>query len=101
MRLGPRAIPASSNGIFISDAIAPGNPLIYVNSGFERMTGYRKEEVIGSQSCWYERICCSTPTALEEVRRAIAEGRETQVTLHSSRKRSASPRSLRCHVFKG
>jgi PAS domain S-box-containing protein len=86
VRLGQRAIAASSNSIFISDAITPGNPLIYVNSGFERMTGYRTEEAIGSQSCWYERICCSTPTALEEVRRALTEGRETQVTVHSSRK---------------
>ena len=31
---------AANGGIAISDAQQPDNPLVYVNSGFERLTGY-------------------------------------------------------------
>ncbi len=84
LRLLERAIAASGNAIVISDAQSLDNPIIYVNSGFERMTGYQKEEVIGSPYGSYVQIG-ATPTALEQVHSAIAEGRATQVTLRSSR----------------
>jgi len=41
------AVNSSLNGIFITDAKQPNNPIIYVNKGFEVITGYRKEEVLG------------------------------------------------------
>jgi PAS domain-containing protein len=50
LRLLERAIAASNNGIIISDAQAPDNAVIYANSGFERITGYTKEEVIETYS---------------------------------------------------
>ncbi len=84
LRLLERAIAASNNGITISDAQAPDNPIIYVNSGFERLTGYSRDDVIGSNYRSFLQIG-ATPTALETVRCAITEGRETQLTLHSSR----------------
>ncbi|HAJ63013.1 MAG TPA: hypothetical protein DCP31_30420 [Cyanobacteria bacterium UBA8543] len=84
LRLLERAIAASGNAIVISDALSIDNPIIYVNSGFERMTGYPKEEVIGSSYSSYVQLG-ATPTALEQVHSAIAEGKETQVTLCSSR----------------
>ena len=31
----------------VADAQQPDLPLVYVNPGFERMTGYRAEEVLG------------------------------------------------------
>ena len=86
LRLLERAIAASNNGIFISDAQSLDNAIIYVNSGFERMTGYQKEEVIGKPCCSFEPTCYTVPTALEELQCMIAGGRATQVTLHSSRK---------------
>lgn len=84
LRLLERAIAASNNGIIITDAIAPNNPIIYVNSGFERLTGYSKEEVLDNQYCSFKPTN-ATPTALEDVQRALASGKETQVTLHSAR----------------
>ena len=84
LRLLERAIAASNNGIIITDAQTPDNPIIYVNSGLERMTGYRTEDVIGSQCCPFDRTY-ATPTVLEQLRCAISQGRETQVTLRSSR----------------
>lgn len=84
LRLLERAIAASGNAIVIGDAQAPDNPIIYVNSGFERMTGYQREDVIGNRYGSYLQIG-ATPTVFEEVQSAIAQGRATQVTLCSSR----------------
>jgi len=84
LRLLERAIAASNNGIIITDAQTPDNPIIYVNSGFERLTGYRPEDVIGSECCPFDRTY-ATPSILKQLRRAIDEGKETQVTLRSSR----------------
>jgi PAS domain S-box-containing protein len=85
LRLLERAIAASNNGIIITDAIAPNNPIMYVNSGFERLSGYAKEEVL-DRKCYPFKPTEATPTALEEIQRALNQGKETQVTLHTSRK---------------
>ena len=45
--LKDRALAAAAEGITISDAKIPNQPIIYVNQGFERLTGYLAEEVIG------------------------------------------------------
>ena len=42
-----RAIEASSSSISIADANEPNLPLIYVNPTFERITGYKRAEVLG------------------------------------------------------
>jgi len=42
-----RAMESSINGITITDATRPENPIIYVNPAFERITGYSAHEVIG------------------------------------------------------
>ncbi|OLO39253.1 hypothetical protein BTR23_09405 [Alkalihalophilus pseudofirmus] len=34
-------------GVIITDPIQPDNPITFVNAGFEKLTGYRAEEVIG------------------------------------------------------
>ncbi len=38
--LKDRALAATAEGITIADALAKDRPLIYVNEGFERLTGY-------------------------------------------------------------
>ncbi|WP_038680245.1 PAS domain-containing protein [Rubrobacter radiotolerans] len=48
-RLLDRAVAASVNGIVISDPSLPDNPVIYVNSAFERTTGYTRDEVVGKK----------------------------------------------------
>jgi len=42
-----RAIDSSENGIFITDSAKEENPIIYVNKAFEKITGYKKEEIKG------------------------------------------------------
>ena len=47
LRLLERAVSATQNGIMITDATRPDDPIVYVNSAFERITGYAPEEAIG------------------------------------------------------
>ncbi|HSH27067.1 MAG TPA: response regulator, partial [Wenzhouxiangella sp.] len=46
-RLSRRVIEASPNGVMITSATAPDHPLVYVNSAFERITGFSRDEVMG------------------------------------------------------
>ena len=45
--LKERALAAAAEGIVIADARLPDMPLIYVNSGFERLTGHTADSVLG------------------------------------------------------
>jgi PAS domain S-box-containing protein len=47
LRLRDRAIDASTEGICITGPNEAGNPLVYVNQGFELLTGYSAEDVLG------------------------------------------------------
>jgi PAS domain S-box-containing protein len=47
LRMRDRAINATTEGICITTSAAAGAELIYVNQGFERLTGYRAEAVLG------------------------------------------------------
>jgi len=45
--LRDRAIQAATQGLVITDPNQPDNPMIYVNPGFERLTGYASDEMLG------------------------------------------------------
>ena len=53
LRLRERAIAASNNGVLISDATIPNNPIMYANSAFEQITGYLISEAIGQNRDFY------------------------------------------------
>jgi PAS domain S-box-containing protein len=80
-----RAIDATVEGITISDARLPDNPVIYSNEGFERLTGYSAHEVVG-RNCRFLQGPGSDPNAIDEIRRAIREGRSCTVELLNYRK---------------
>jgi PAS domain S-box-containing protein len=84
-RLLDRAVAASSNGIVITDPNLPDNPIIYVNPAFERTTGYSSEEVIG-RNCRFLQGEDRDQPALEELRVAIREGRESRALVRNYRK---------------
>lgn len=83
--LRDHAIASTSEGITISDPQQPDNPLIYVNSGFERLTGYRAEEVLG-RNCRYLQGPETDPAALTAIRAAMAEERHGVVEILNYRK---------------
>ena len=51
LQLRDRAIELSANAISIYDATLPDFPLSYINPAFERMTGYKSEEILGIPCC--------------------------------------------------
>ncbi|WP_460206948.1 response regulator [Scytonema sp. NUACC21] len=79
-----RAIAATSDGIAITTG-APDYALLYVNSGFERITGYCAAEVIG-RNCRFLQGAQTDQPALVELRQALADGRDCQVVLQNFRK---------------
>lgn len=85
LRLWGRAIESSVNAILITDAEAPGNPLIYTNPAFERITGYRQEEALG-RNCNFLQNGDRDQPAIEELRQALREQREGRAVLRNYRK---------------
>jgi PAS domain S-box-containing protein len=85
LRLRDLAIHSASNGIVLADATRPGCPIIYANQAFERMTGYRGEEIIGRELC-FPRGGRGGHPAQAVLRSAIAAGRDARVTIRDARK---------------
>ncbi|OHB30449.1 MAG: hypothetical protein A2X79_03410 [Desulfuromonadaceae bacterium GWB2_53_15] len=85
LRLRHQAVESSSNGIMITDAHAPDNPIIYVNPAFERMTGYGAQEVFGRNPRFLAGED-SEQMGLEEIRAALREQREGSAVLRNYRK---------------
>lgn len=83
--LRDHAIASTSEGITISDPLQPGNPLIYVNSGFERLTGWPREEVLG-RSCRYLQGPDTDPAAVAAIKQAMAEERHGVVEILNYRR---------------
>jgi PAS domain S-box-containing protein len=75
-----RAIASSSNGITIVDATAPDLPLVYVNTGFEQMTGYLAGEMLG-RNCRFLQGPQTDRHAVDDLREMIRSGTGGQVTL--------------------
>lgn len=80
-----RSIAASINGVIITDACKDDQPIIYTNPAFERLTGYRREEVLG-HNCRFLQGPDTDPKAIAKVRVAIRERQKTQVVLRNYRK---------------
>ncbi len=80
-----QAANSSSEGITISDINRPDQPLIFVNQGFERLTGYDRSEVIG-RNCRFLQGPKTARSPVTRLREAIANGEECTVELLNYRK---------------
>lgn len=85
MSLKERALSAVAEGITISDNLQPDNPIIYANSGFEKLTGYRIEDVLG-KNCRFLQGPDTDPGTVKEIREAVHEQRECTVEILNYRK---------------
>jgi PAS domain S-box-containing protein len=85
LRLLERAVTASTNSIVITDPNLPDDPLVYVNPAFEETTGYAAEEALG-RNCRFLQGEDRDQPAVEELRRAVREGRHHTVVLRNYRK---------------
>ncbi|MBL0030457.1 MAG: EAL domain-containing protein [Rhodanobacteraceae bacterium] len=85
MALLRRAIEASTDSIVLVDARAHDQPLVYVNSAFERITGYRADEVLG-RNCRLLQGDQRDQPELDVLRRALQEGSRCEVVIRNQRK---------------
>jgi len=79
------AINKSNEGITISSIDQPDSPLIFVNDGFERLTGYAKEDVIG-KNCRFLQGKETDHAAVDVLRHAISNKQQTTVELLNYKK---------------
>ncbi|MES2949472.1 MAG: EAL domain-containing protein [Pseudomonadota bacterium] len=83
--LHEKALASSSNGIMITRSDDDDHSIVYVNPAFERITGYRADEVIGLEGRFLVRDDLAQPD-LEHIRAALREKREGTATLRNYRK---------------
>jgi len=72
LALKDRALNAALEGITIADARQPDNPLIYVNRGFEILTGYTAAEALGS-NCRFLQGPRTDAADAEQIRHAVTK----------------------------
>ncbi len=73
-RLVDLAVRSSGNGVVITDATLPDNPIVYVNPAFELMTGFSAEEAVG-RNCRF--LQGPTPTSRPSTSFGLRSGRDT------------------------
>ena len=81
----PQAAETMALGMAISDATRPDYPIVYCNPGFERLTGYTSEEVLG-RNCRFLQGPSTDAHELEKLRRALREHAACSVVLRNYRK---------------
>ena len=80
-----QAMAASRDGVAIVDVRSPAMPVVYVNPAFERLTGYRADEVLGSHYSLIERGDARQPE-IDPLRETLRTGESCVVTLRNFRK---------------
>ncbi|MFI0471757.1 PAS domain-containing protein [Halomonas sp. HMF6819] len=80
-----RIVDASDDGIVVSEQEGDENILIYVNKGFERLTGYTADEIL-YRDCRFLQNDDRDQDALDNIREAISSGRPSREVLRNYRK---------------
>lgn len=80
-----RAVDQVRGGVTIADACKPGWPLIYVNAGFEKLTGYQADEALG-KSCHFLQGTDTEQYEVGVLREALEQGLDCRVTLRNYRR---------------
>lgn len=86
LHLRERALASSSCGVVITDMLQPGQPILYVNDAFEKITGYSAGEVLGRNCSLLQGTEREFQDGLEQIREAIAAGRGCKVVIRNFRK---------------
>jgi len=80
-----QAMDSAPLGIVMTDPMRTDRPIVYVNEGFERITGYDREEILG-RNCRFLQGDETEEEPVRELRRAVEEERATTVELRNYRK---------------
>nr|AML77577.1 putative LOV domain-containing protein [Picochlorum atomus] len=87
--LKEKAMDAVKEGITIADARLPDMPLIYINEGFSRMTGYPTSFVM-NKNCRFLQGESTDPNEVAKLRKAVKSGEACTVQI-ANYKRSGDP----------
>ena len=79
---------AFDNTIVVTDPNRADNPIIYVNGGFEKLTGYGPDEVIGNNCRFLQGEDRDQP-GVKRLREAVEAGESVDVELRNYRKDGA------------
>lgn len=82
LELLKKAVDASNDGIVIAEQEGDDNILIYVNKAFERLTGYKADEIL-YQDCRFLQTGDRDQEGLDEIRSAIKKGQSARVVLRN------------------
>ena len=83
------AIRATRMSMIITDPRQAGNPIVFANDAFLRLTGYERHEVVG-ENCRFLQGPATNKAVVAEIRDAIAEGSDISVDLLNYRKDGSS-----------
>jgi PAS domain S-box-containing protein len=78
--LKDRALDVAAEGITIADMRLPDQPLIYINEGFERLTGYSAKSMFGN-NCRFLQGTDTDPDTVKQIREALQTGTECTVEI--------------------
>mmetsp|Transcript_32862 Transcript_32862/g.47455 ORF Transcript_32862/g.47455 Transcript_32862/m.47455 type:complete len:534 (-) Transcript_32862:1334-2935(-) len=70
----------SQQNFVLSDPSLPDNPIVYASDGFCKLTGYKREHVVG-RNCRFLQGEGTDQAAVEIIRHGIEEGRDVSVCL--------------------
>lgn len=84
LKLLERSVESSTNGVVIVDAQQHDLPMVYVNSAFERITGYSRNEALG-RNCRFLQGEETDPNTLNQLREGVAAQREVHVVIRNYR----------------
>lgn len=73
------------NGVTLADPDLPGQPIVYANRAFERITGYSAEEIIG-KNCRFLQGADRDQSERHVLRTALDRHEKIEVTLRNYRK---------------
>ncbi|MBZ5487996.1 PAS domain S-box protein [Halomonas aquamarina] len=80
-----RIVDASEDGIVVAEQEGDENILIYVNKGFERLTGYSADEIL-YRDCRFLQNDDRDQEALDAIRQALKDVRPCREVLRNYRK---------------
>jgi diguanylate cyclase (GGDEF)-like protein/PAS domain S-box-containing protein len=74
-----------SSGVTVADFRLPDKPLVYMNLGFERITGFTESEVLG-KNCRFLQGAETDQPGVDVLRQAMSKGADVQTVLKNFRK---------------
>ncbi len=85
LQLMERAVDAAREGLVLVDMLGDDQPIVYVNEGFQRLTGYDASEAVG-RNCRFLQGDRTDPRDVSKIREAIEAGEKLTVELENQRK---------------